>query len=333
MRPKIAVLFCGGTIVMTENAQGFLAPPDRSSAVASIHQLAAGLDQSFDWDVHYVANIDSSDMTPEKWDQIAAVIHDNYSQYDGFVLTHGTDTLAYTASALSFVLNNIGKPVVLTGAQIPGNRIDSDARRNFANAMQIASKDLAGVWVAFGDRLILGCRSSKVSHSKIDAFASVNVPPYGEMGTQIRITHPIKSRHSEPWKLMTGFDPQVVVISLVPGMPQKLLVDYLSKDVHGIVLIAYGTGNIPHSYLEFLEKCRSLQIPVVVRSQCLEGSTRMKAYETGRAALKFQVIEAMDMSLESTITKLMWTLHKKMTYEEVSSAMRTNYAGEINRGV
>lgn len=329
MKKKVCVLLCGGTIVMAENTQGVLAPPDRNTAMQSIQHLAPGLERAVEWDARFIANIDSSDMSPQIWDHIAQTIHDLYEHYDGFVLTHGTDTMAYTASALSFALRNIGKPVILTGAQIPGNRLDSDARRNFSNAMRLASEDLSGVWLAFGDRLILGCRSSKVSHSKIDAFASVNVPAYGEIGTEIRIPHPIKKRHSHSWKLLKGFDSYVCVVSLVPGMPSSLLDDIIEKEVHGIVLIAFGTGNIPHSYLPFLERCRMRCIPVVVRSQCLEGSTKMEAYETGRQALECNVIPAMDMSLESTITKLMWTLDKKIPYEEIKKAMLTDCAGEV----
>jgi L-asparaginase len=329
MRKKVCVLMCGGTIVMTENVLGVLAPPDKNSAINAIQYLAPGLEAIVDWDVHFIANIDSSDMTPAVWDRIAQEIYDRYAEYDGFVLTHGTDTMAYTASALSFSLHKIGKPVILTGAQIPGNRIDTDARRNFVNAMRLATENIAGVWLVFGDRLILGCRASKVSHSKIDAFESVNVPPFGEIGTEIRITHPVAQRHSHAWRLQKGFDSHVCVVSLVPGMPSALLMDVVEKGVHGIVLVAFGTGNIPHSYLPFLERCRSLKIPVVVRSQCLEGSTKMEAYETGRQALQFNAIQAMDMSLESTITKLMWTLHKKMPYEEIESAMLTDSAGEV----
>jgi L-asparaginase len=269
-------------------------------------------------------------MTPQIWDQIATAVYKNYDRYDGFVITHGTDTMAYTASALSFALQNLGKPVVCTGAQIPGHFLESDARRNFCNAIKVALYNLSGIYIVFGDEIILGCRSSKVSHSKLDAFSSVNVPFLGQVGIDIRFHQPVPSRNQSVPKLSTGFDPYVAVFSLVPGIPGNLLEQFIEQGIHGAVLIAYGTGNIPKDCLSFLKKAEKHQIPVIIRTQCLEGATNMHVYEMGRLALHLKAIQAYDMSLESSITKLMWVLNQKVPYEKIKEWIHINIAGEIH---
>jgi L-asparaginase len=329
MKKKILVLFCGGTIVMVENHEGVLVPSDEETALRSLNGLEPRLEEWANIDLVFIANIDSANMTPTLWEEIATVIHQNYAQYDGFVVTHGTDTMAYTASALSFVLQDLGKPVVFTGAQIPGHHIESDAKRNLVNAVRLALMDVAGVLLVFDEQVILGARSSKVSHTKLAAFTSVNQPPLMEIGVFFQPPPSAPKRHAHEPRLEMGFDPQIAVISLIPGMPISLLDALLDSDPHGIVLIAYGSGNIPETYLPFLERAQKNQVPVVIRSQCLEGSTRMQVYTTGKQALDFDVIEAYDMSLETTIVKLMWALKRGVGYEGIKTIMHTNYVGEL----
>lgn len=328
MQKKILVLLCGGTLIMVENKEGVLAPPSQEDALQSFLKLEPKLKTWADIDVAFISNIDSSDMTPDLWDQIAQTISDRYSHYDGFVITHGTDTLAFTASALSFSLGNIGKPVIITGAQIPGDHLDSDAKRNVINAVRFALMDISGVYVVFDNHLILGARSTKLSHYKLEAFVSVNSSPVAEIGAHIEFLSSVPKRHKISPQLKLGFDPNITVISLVPGMPITLLNTLLESGVHGIVLIAYGTGNVSHGYLPFLKVARDKRIPIVITTQCIEGGTRMNTYETGKEALKLNAIEVYDMSRESTVTKLMWAL-KRAKYEEIRALMQQNLVGEL----
>ncbi len=326
---RIVVLFCGGTLVMEENEQGGWRVPPREHAVENLLSLEPRLSETADLEVAYVDNIDSANITPEHWDRMAKEIEARYDSHEGFVVTHGTDTMAYTASALSFALKGLGKPVVLTGAQIPGRFIETDARRNFVNAVRIAAMNLGGVFVVFDRSVILGARATKVSESKLSAFASINREPVGEIRADVRLRDDAPRRHSRPLMLETGFEANITVATLFPGTSVSMLLDILDNGTRGLVLRAYGTGNIAHRYLEVVEKARDIGVPVVVTSQCLEGATRMERYEVGTKALDIGAIQAYDMSMESIITKLMWILHRTGDPGEVRELMRTDLAGEV----
>lgn len=329
MKKKILLLFCGGTIVMEKNREGVLAPPDKERALRSLLELEPKIDQIAVVDLIFIANIDSTNIIPEHWDNMADIINEHYDHYDGFVLTHGTDTMAYSASALSFALCNLGKPVVFTGSQIPGNLLESDARRNLINAVKVAIMDIAAVLIVFDEKIILGVRASKVSHTELNAFASINHTPLGYIGIEICLKEKVNKRHEKHLVLEKGFDGKIAVISLVPGMPITVLEELLICNLHGIILVAYGSGNIPENYLPFLKQAQEKKMPVVIRTQCLEGSTNMKVYETGKKALQYNVIEVYDMNLETTITKLMWALKRGVPYEGIRGIMQKNYTGEI----
>lgn len=326
---KILILFCGGTLVMEENASGALVTPPPEKALATLRRMEPRLQQVAELWFSWIDNIDSTNMSPEHWDRIAQVVGENYDEYDGFIVTHGTDTMAYTASALTWALGNLGKPVILTGAQIPGSRIESDAHRNFVNAVRVAALDLSGVIIVFGEAILLGCRATKVSESKIDAFQSVNREPLGEIRTEIRLAEDHPRRRPGPVEVRPGFESRVAVLSLSPGKPVSMFLALLDAGVRGLVLRAYGPGNIPYEYLEVLQRARDLEVPVVVRSQCIEGITAMHRYDVGRRALEMGVIEACDMSLEAAVTKMMWALRHETTRDRVREVMRTDLAGEI----
>lgn len=315
---------------MVPNAQGVLIPPSKENALYSVLSLEPRLHALADINLQFIANIDSSDMTSYVWDKLATSIANTYADYDGFVVIHGTDTMAYTASAVSFALQNLGKPIVFTGAQIPGDHLESDARRNFVNAVRLACMDIAEVMLLMGEKILLGVRSSKISHAKLNAFASINFPKLGEVGREIQILRKVNPRHRQSLILETGFVSEIAVLSLAPGMPASVLDHLLDQGLKGMVLNAYGTGNIPQMYLSFLKRAREKNMPVVIRTQCPEGSTQMAVYATGKQALECGSIEAFDMSLEATITKLMWALYRARTIEEIKVIMHYNYAGEIH---
>ncbi len=329
MKKKVLILFCGGTIIMQSSEDGALVVAKKKDAIKKLLSLEPRLKEIADCDVAYIDNIDSANMNSKHWDKMAQTIADNYDKYDGFVLTHGTDTMAYTSSALSFALQNLGKPVVLTGAQIPGDQIETDARRNFVNAVRVATMDIAAVCIVFDEEIILGARASKVSESKLDAFETINWDDLGEIRIDVRLSDEHKPRHDRPLHLQKGFEENIAVISLFPQMHVPTLNAILDTGIKGLILRGYGSGNISYEYVKLLKKAKEKKIPVIVTTQCLEGATMMHIYDVGLQALKAGVIQSHDMSIEATVTKLMWAL-KHAPYESVKDIMHTNYTGEIN---
>lgn len=330
-QPKVLVLFCGGTLIMKENEDGSLVVNDKDVAIDLLLRMEPRIDDIAELDVHYVDNIDSSNMCPELWDTIAGVINEKYNDYDGFVVTHGTDTMAYTASALSFALGNLGKPVAITGAQIPGGRIESDARRNFVNAVRVATLSKAGVMLIFDGDIILGSRAHKLSESKLDAFGTINWVELGEIRIDVRFSDEAKERHDGPLDFKPSFESNIAVVTLFPGFPNISLETCVEMNPKGIVLQAYGSGNLSYKYLDAIKLAKSKEIPVVVTTQCLEGATLMHLYDVGKQALDLGVIQAYDMSTECIITKLMWALKHTDSYDELRSIMHKDFTGEINK--
>jgi L-asparaginase len=327
-KARLLVLFCGGTLVMEEDERGSLRTPALDRAIENLLNMETRLDELADIEVAYIDNIDSSNIRPGHWDRVASVIGENYEEHDGFVVTHGTDTMAYTASALSFVLRGLGKPVVFTGAQIPGTRIESDARRNFVNAVRVARMDLSGVLIVFDRKIILGARATKFSESRLDAFTAVNRGVVGDIRVDIRLGEHAP-RAAGPLDVQTGFEENVAIVTLVPGMPPAVLTNIVESGIRGLVLRGFGTGNVAHDYHDAIERAATLDIPVVVTTQCLQGATMMHKYALGAKLLDLGAIQAYDMSIESTVTKLMWALRRADSVDAVRAIMHTNFCGEI----
>ena len=239
--------------------------------------------------------------------------------------------MAYTSSALSFSLGDLGKPVCITGAQIPGGRIESDARRNFVNAVRVATLRKAGVMLIFDGDIILGSRAHKLSESKLDAFGPINWVALGEIRIDVRFSDEAKDRHDRPLHFRPGFESNVFLVTLFPGFPVESLKAVVDMNPKGIVLRAYGSGNISYKYLDALMLAKLREIPIVVTTQCLEGATLMHLYDVGKQALDMGVIQAYDMSTECVVTKLMWALKHTDDYEELRNIMHTDYTGEINK--
>lgn len=309
---KILLLFCGGTIVMEEK-NGVLCPPDdKNKAIKLLENIEPKLSKIFPYDLKFVENIDSTNINPNHWKKILNVIGKNYENYDGFVITHGTDTMAYTASALSVAIEGLGKPIVLTGSQISACELESDARRNLVNAFRIATMDLAGVFIVFDERIILGNRATKASESMLDAFRSVGGEDAGEIRVDIRIKDFVPKRRKEKHKIkiFPEFESDIFVYTLTPGCDLSDLIFLLENErIKGIIIRAFGTGNIPEKGVgDFLGRAKEKKVPVVVMSQCLYGRTEMHIYEVGKNALKLGAIQGFDQSLELISIKLMWAL-------------------------
>ena len=218
---KILILFCGGTIIMkeVEDDKGntkLYAPSNQQESIQMLQNIIPDIPIT-EKDIEFIDSIDSTEIKPYHWDRMIDVISSKYDKYDGFVITHGTDSMSYTASALSIGLENLQKPVVLTGSQIPGSEINNDARRNLVNAMLLAENDIAGVFIVFDERIILGARSTKVSESKLDAYRTVNGDDFGEIKVQMEFKEALSKSYTNSLKVNKGFERDVLVYHVFPG--------------------------------------------------------------------------------------------------------------------
>lgn len=326
---KIHLIFCGGTITMQKDSNGQLLPHySGEDILKKIPQLGTIAHLSYE----SVTNIDSSNMTPDVWKALALTIEKAYEQYDGFVVVHGTDTMAYTASALSFAITHLDKPIVLTGAQKAIDDIPSDAVSNLTNAIKVATMGVGEVMIVFGTLILRGNCSTKISESSLNAFESPLVDPLGEISLEPTFKkHYAKQRKAQSSLVVQAdFDPNIAVVSIHPGFNPAVILNALISNCHGLIIEAFGAGNIPDTLTETLTKAKNFQVPIVVLSQCHKGITRMHIYKVGYQALKAGVIPGRDLTVEAASTKLMWALSKTKNLTEIKKIMQKNIAGELS---
>lgn len=324
---NILLIFCGGTISMTKNeATGAL---DIAHGADQLFKLEPRIVEIASISVCNLLNIDSTNISVADWVKIGETIQANYDRYDGFVVTMGTNTLAYASSALSFSAQNLGKPVVFTGAQIPAEAISTDARNNLVNALRVSTMDIAGVFVVFGSKIMVGCRAKKLSEADLDAFGSFNEGDYGEISIGIKINREDATPHRNTPSFKNSFDENIISLTCIPGFKVEYLNDLIERGIKGVILRGFGAGDISYDFIPFLEHARSKKVPVVVTTQC-RGSTVMGLNDPGLKALEAGVIQAFDMSMESMSTKLMWMLAQNTPYEQFKELFHTSMAGEIN---
>jgi len=329
-RAKICLLFAGGTIGMVKNpGTGVLEPATDS---ADIIRDFPEIQKHIQLDFKMVVNIDSSNMTPDIWTEIAKKIHKYYDKYDGFVVAQGTDTMAYTASALSFALQNLSKPVVFTGSLIPLTDIASDGRNNLIYACLTAAMDIAEVSIAFANKIIRGNRAKKYHESFVDVFHSPNYPYLGELGRPTVLHSWRKKRRKRILKFTPDFESNVSLLKIFPGFHADIIDSAMARGTKGIVLEGFGPGNVPfleNSIIPQIEKAIKQNIPVVISTQLEKGKTNLHAYEAGFKAAKVGAISAKDMTSEAALTKLMWALAKTNKLPEIKRIMESNLAGEL----
>lgn len=278
-------------------------------------------------------NIDSTNVRPSHWLSLAAVVDANRRRYNGVIITHGTDTLVYTASALAFMLQNPGIPIVLTGSQLPGGQLASDARNNLVNAFRVACQDIPEVLIVFGSRVLRGVRSRKLSVFDFEAFQTVNETPVGTIGLGIRL-HGVIRRNRKRYNFRPGFCEDVFALKIFPGMRAGTLLALLDQGFRGVFIEGFGTGNVPagdYSIIPEIREASRRGIPVVIGTQCVFGEVDLTSYEVGRLASDVGAIPAFDMTPEAAIVKLMWTLAQSSDPQEIRRIFLDDVAGEMEK--
>jgi L-asparaginase len=332
-KKSIYVAYTGGTIGMQRSDQGFI------PVSGHLQQQLANMPEFHraempDFTIHeYQPLIDSSDMTPLDWQSIADDIRKNYYQYDGFVILHGTDTMAFTASALSFMLENLAKPVIVTGSQIPLEQLRSDGQQNLLNALFVAANyPINEVALFFNNTLYRGNRTTKAHADGFNAFASPNLAPLLEAGIHIRRLNTPPAPTGDGELIVHPITPQPIgVVTIYPGISSDVVSNFLLQPVKALILRSYGVGNAPQNpaFLKELKEASARGIVVVNLTQCMSGKVNMGGYATGNALALAGVISGYDLTVEATLTKLHFLLSQNLSSDEVRRLMQLNLRGEL----
>lgn len=337
-KPKILIIYTGGTIGMVETTEG-LQPFDFSHLMDNVPKLGE-LGYQID-SVQFKNPIDSSNMNPEYWGMIVKDIADNYDKYDGFVVLHGTDTMAYTASALAFMLRNLRKPVVITGSQLPIGDVREDGTQNLVSAVEVAAaKDENGdpmiqeVVISFQDYIVRGCRSSKFTSTGFHAFKSFNYPDLGTIDLHISYKTPYLMRYDEnlPLAPFYAMDPNLLVMWLYPGITEDVVKAQLATPgIKAVVLRTFGAGNAPTEkwFLDALTEAVGRGLIIYNVTQCMNGGDEQKRYYTGDMLAKAGVISGYDITCEAAVCKLMYLLGSGLDADEIKNYLGVSIVGEL----
>ena len=338
-KAAILIIYTGGTIGMREDpVTKTLAPMKFGMLLEEIPELNK-LGYSIS-SITFNPPIDSSNMVPAIWAQLAKTIQKNYTKYDGFVILHGTDTMSYTASALSYMFENLDKAVVMTGSQLPIGVLRTDCKENIITAIQIAAAKKDGrsivpeVCIYFDSQLFRGNRTTKKDSAQFSAFASHNYPPLAKAGVDIvynfeRINYP---KNNGVMKINTATDDRVIILKIFPGLNRHYFESILQlPDLKGIVLESYGSGNMPTStwLISTIKKAAKRGVILMNVSQCPGGKVLMGHYETSIELQKAGVISGKDSTVEAAVTKLMFLLGQNLTLQETKYYLSNNLKGEI----
>ena len=329
MEPKkhILLLTTGGTITCRPGDEG-LTPHPSGVMATQIDQLRS----HYDITVEDVMCLDSSNIRPEEWQRIARHIYDRRRDFDGIVVSHGTDTMAYTASAVTFMLPGIDLPVVFTGSQLPLADVLSDGPDNLRTAFAMAASGRPGVFLAFDRKVMLGCRAVKVRASGFSAFESINARYAGIVSSQglVLDARVLPNPNGIP-QLLDNISQDVFLLKLTPGLSPDIFDALLKMGYKGIVMEAFGLGgiNVLNQGLSGIQKVVAQGVSVVVTTQCLYDSSDLRVYQVGNKLLDMGVIQGRDMTSEAAMTKLMWAIGQGMTQSEISRLFAKNLAGEI----
>lgn len=340
-KPRILIIYTGGTIGMIENPETHsLQPFDFTHLIDNVPKVKK-LDYEID-NIQFNPPIDSSDMSPRHWVEIARHIDENYDKFDGFVVLHGTDTMSYTASALSFMLENLHKPVIITGSQLPIGEVRTDGEENLITALQIAAAtDINGepmvreVAILFEDYLWRGNRSTKMSADNFNAFKSNNYPSLAKIGLGIHFNEEAlwRVQAKRPLNVQYVMDQAVMIIDLNPGITEGILRHQLATPgVKGIVLKTYGAGNAPTEawFTEAIKDAIDRGIVILNVTQCVNGGVHDRRYMSGNQLASTGVISGHDITSEAAITKMMYLFGLGLSTSEVRRYLECSLCGEVS---
>src|SRR3989338_824936 len=326
---RICLMHTGGTISMVKNEAGVLQPAGSGEHVL---EYVPAIQKIAKIDNIFLFQLDSSDVNPRHWRIIAETIGKHYHDYDGFVILHGTDTMGYTATALSFMLGNLSKPVILTGAQLPISEIASDGVNNLINAVRFACQDITEVAIMFGNHLLRGNRATKISHFSLDGFVSPNCLPLSVVGTELRLADHCIVRRSKELQVLSHLVTDVAVIKVFPGITNQFILGMIPTRTRGVILEAYGTGNFPlgeEGIQDAVDTIITQGIIMVIGTQCVYDGVEYEQYQGGFFAKEHGALTAQDMTSEATMIKLMWCLGQSNDADEIRRLYQSNLVGEL----
>ncbi|UZO81270.1 asparaginase [Aquimarina sp. ERC-38] len=337
--PNILLIYTGGTIGMIKDFEsGALKAFNFKKLLKHIPELK--LLHCHIETISFEEPIDSSDMNPLLWAQLGNIIHDHYHDFDGFVVLHGSDTMSYTASALSFMFENLQKPVICTGSQLPIGDLRTDAKENVITAIQLAALQyqekpvIKEVGLYFEYKLLRGNRTSKMNAAHFEAFRSYNYPPLAVSGVKLVVNHKdlLKPDLNKKLFYKDQFCTEVIIIRLFPGISKEITTEMmLHSKVRGVIIETFGAGNALTAewFVTVLKELKEREIPVINCTQCKMGEVNMKAYETGKHLLQYGVISGKDITIESAIVKLMFLLSQNLSYKQFKTKYEKSLRGEM----